>query len=164
MTYFSAKTVKILQFSCKFALFSCVIFHNTANAVITLTALNSAIACNASMERRYWTTELTATYGAPIRTEGGALWFKGSGELYGAPIKEVFVAAKHGYQFVGAVLDTTPDKLVDPIQNSRSFPTNLFATPADGWVGANAMHLKWHKQKYAKVFCIGVGRYINSEK
>ena len=116
------------------------------------------------MERKYWTREFTATYGAPLRNEGGALWFKGTGELYGAPIKEVFVAAKPGYQFVGAVLDTTPDKLVEPIRTSRSFPTNLFVTPADGWVGANAMHLKWHQQKYAKVFCIGVGRFINSEK
>ncbi|CAB4130185.1 hypothetical protein UFOVP116_312 [uncultured Caudovirales phage] len=131
-----------------------------AHAFVTLTAINSAIACNASMDRKFWIAELTATYGAPLRNEGGALWFKGQGELYGSTVKEFFVSSKPGYQFIGAVLATTPDKLVEPIQTSRSFPTNLFQTPSDGWVGANAMHLKWHQQKFSKILCIGFGKYI----
>lgn len=135
-----------------------------AHAFVTTTALNSAIACNASMERRFWIPELTSTFGPSIRKEGGALWFTGKGELYGSQIKEIFVSVGPGYQFIGAVLATTPDKLVEPIQTSRLFPTNLFETPGDGWIGANAMHLKWHQKKYAKILCIGLSRYISGEK
>lgn len=134
-----------------------------ASAYVPLANINSAITCNSSLDRKYWIGALTETYGAPIREEGGALWFRGKDELYGAPIKELFVSSKPGYQFVGVLLNSTPDKLLGAIKTARGYPTNLFETATDGWVGANGMHLKWHQQKYAKIFCIGVGRYVYGE-
>ncbi len=131
-----------------------------ASAKVTLTDIQSAISCNAGITSNYWIRELTNTYGKPDYTQGGAHWFKVTGQMYGSQVSHVFVSISKYYNFVGVLFVDPPTKLVDSIQTSREFPTNVFATNGY-WTGADSRLIMWHQGKYAKVFCSGAGNLPN---
>jgi hypothetical protein len=134
----------------------------SATAAVQLGDIASAISCNSEMSRTWWQREFKAAYGKP-RLEQGALWFDGKGELYGKKILEVFVSADPWYRFVGVVLDTKPEEVIPAIRVSRVYPTNVFESGAQGWVGADGRNIMWHKGQHTKIFCMGARQAKFSE-
>ena len=130
------------------------------SAKVTLVEIQSAISCNSKISSNYWIRSLTSTYGSPSYREGGTLWFKASGSMYGSEITYVFVSVTGYHNFVGVMFKDPPTKLLDAVRTSRAYPTNLF--PSKGhWVGSDGRSLMWHGGKYAKMFCSGMGNLPN---
>ncbi len=140
-----------------------ICFSMQSSAKVTLTDIQSAISCNAGISSNYWIRELTNTYGKHEYIEGGSVWFKVSGEMYGSQITHVFVSTSKYHNFVGVLFKDPPTKLIESIKVSRKFPTNIFATNGY-WVGSDTRFIMWHKGKYAKVFCSGMGNLPNREE
>ena len=143
------KIVVLLGFLCQSAL-----------AAVDTTSIASAVSCNATPNTASWVQHLTETFGKPVRREQGAVWFRATGDLWGASIREVFVSVTAWHGFVGVVLDEKPSIIAERISTSRSFPTNLFpVTDSTGsyWIGSDGRSVMWHAQKYTKVFCAAGG-------
>jgi hypothetical protein len=127
-----------------------------AHSRVSTTDIASAISCNEAIDSRYWIREFTGTFGQPSRNEGGALWWRASGLLYGSEITEVFVSNSRYWHFVGAVFKDRPEQLVRGIETSRFLPTRVFSTTGF-WVGADSRIIMWHQGLSAKVFCVAGG-------
>jgi hypothetical protein len=140
--------------------FILVVLSLQASAKVTLTDIQSAISCNAGISSNYWIKELTRTYGKHDYIEGGAIWFKVSGEMYGSQLSHVFVSISKYHNFVGVVLKDPPTKVVSAIRVSRLFPTNVYSTNGH-WIGADSRVIMYHNYKYTKVFCSGMGNLPN---
>jgi phosphoheptose isomerase len=123
----------------------------SANAAITIGDVISAASCNSVADTQFFVRELTSKYGQP-RLEQGAYWFKGSGEIYGSAIKEIFVSNTPMQKFVGVVLENAPTDVVAKIKTSIQYPTNVHQN-GNYWVGADGREIMWHAQKYTKIFC-----------
>ena len=118
--------------------------------------LLAAVSCNNVIDRPYYQYQFEKAYGPSTRTEGGALWFKGKGELFGSSVKEIFVSDRGPWQLVGVVLEASPKVVVESIRTARFLPTNMFFNEAENrWVGSDTRQLVWHAQKFAKLYCIG---------
>lgn len=81
--------------------------------------IGSAILCRSHLDNAYFHSWLSAAFGPAYKHEGGAYWFKADGTLWGAPVSEVMVSDDTSeLVFVGAIAETTPDKLDEAIRGS----------------------------------------------
>jgi hypothetical protein len=77
------------------------------------TVVGNALLCLNDIDNKYFYSYLQAAFGAPYKHDGGAFWFKTTdATLWSAPILEVVVSDDTSpLVFIGAVADTTPEKL-----------------------------------------------------
>jgi hypothetical protein len=126
---------------------------STATASPTI-KLYSVINCNSAIDLPYWATYVDKHF-PYYETRDGANWHNGSGTIYGSKILSVFYTASAPYRFVGVILADPPDVVIERIERSRIFPTNVHKSH-DYWVGSSGMQIKWHDQRHTKLYCIGV--------
>src|SRR3954469_14727727 len=80
--------------------------------------IGNALLCRSHLDNAYFYSYLTAAFGPSYKHEGGAYWFKADGTLWGAPVSDVMVSDDSSeLVFLGAVSDSTPDKLDEAIRN-----------------------------------------------
>jgi len=95
--------------------------------------IGSAILCRSHLDNAYFHSYLSSAFGPSYKHEGGAYWFKADGTLWGAPVTEVMVSDDTSeLVFVGAVAETTPDKLDEAIRGAagvRHRPADSSAFP-----------------------------------
>ena len=95
--------------------------------------IGSAILCRSHLDNAYFYQYLTTSFGPSYKHEGGAYWFKADGTLWGAPVTDIIVSDDTSeLVFVGAVTETTPDKLEEAIRGAvgvRHPPKDLSRFP-----------------------------------
>jgi len=81
------------------------------------TVIGNGLLCRDETDNNYYYNYLLKHFGAAYKHDGGAFWFKTDGAtLWGTPISEVMVSDDTStYIFVGAVAETTPEKLEQAI-------------------------------------------------
>jgi hypothetical protein len=79
--------------------------------------LGNGLLCRDLTTNRYFFDYMVQYFGQPYKREGGAYWFRTQeAVLWGMPVLEVMVSDESfAYRFVGAVTDTTPEKLEEAI-------------------------------------------------
>lgn len=79
--------------------------------------LGNGLLCRDQTSNRYYFDYMVRWFGQPYKREGGAYWFRTpEAKLWGFAVREVIVSDEtFPYRFVGAVADTTPDKLAEAI-------------------------------------------------
>ena len=104
--------------------------------------LGNGLLCRDQASNRYYFDYRVRWFGQPYKREGGAYWFRTpNARLWGFPVSEVIVSDEtFPYRFVGAVADTTPEKLEAAITqkdglryakiDSSAFPVRETATGA----------------------------------
>lgn len=91
--------------------------------------IGSAVLCRSHLDNAWFHSWLTTAFGPPYKHEGGAYWFKADGMLWGAGVSEVIVSDDSSeLVFVGAVADTSPDKLEESVR----LASGVRHLPADG--------------------------------
>jgi hypothetical protein len=81
--------------------------------------IGSALLCRSHLDNAYFHSYLTAAFGPAYKHEGGAYWFKADASLWGTPVSEVMVSDDSSeHVFVGAVADSSPDKLEQAIRDA----------------------------------------------
>lgn len=81
--------------------------------------IGSALLCRSHLDNAYFYSYLTASFGPSYKHEGGAYWFKADGSLWGAQVTDIIVSDDTSeLVFVGAVADTTPDKLEQSVRTA----------------------------------------------
>jgi hypothetical protein len=133
---------------------SLAIACSPAFAALTVIDIAGAVSCKHDTNGGFYIAEFTKQFGPAYKNEGEAAWFHGTGQLYGAQIKDVFVSTSTKYSFVGVVLEGPPPEVIKQIQVSRIMPTNVFPS-LNGWVGSDGRNIVWHDKKYTKMFCLG---------
>ena len=79
--------------------------------------IGSALLCRSHLDNAYFYSWLSAAFGPSYKHEGGAYWFKADGTLWGAAVTDVMVSDDTSeLVFVGAVTESTPDKLDEAIR------------------------------------------------
>jgi hypothetical protein len=79
------------------------------------TTFGTAILCLDDLAPGYFYNTMRQ-YQRPYKIENGAYWFKSSGELFGAPLTEVFISdGSSRYDFVGAVSSLSPVELAEVV-------------------------------------------------
>ena len=95
--------------------------------------IGSALLCRSHLDNAYFHSYLTTAFGPSYTHEGGAYWFKAGGSLGGAQVSDIIVSDDTSeLVFVGAVADTTPDKLEQSIRSAsgvRHLPADSSAFP-----------------------------------
>lgn len=95
--------------------------------------IGSALLCRSHLDNAYFHAYLTSAFGPSYKHEGGAYWFKADGSLWGAQVTDIIVSDDTtDLVFVGAVAETTPDKLEQSIRNVsgvRHLPADSSAFP-----------------------------------
>lgn len=81
------------------------------------TVVGNALLCRDQIDNRYFFDYISGAFGQPYKHDGGAWWFKTEGtSLWGIEITELMVSDDtSALVFVGAVAETTPDKLEQAI-------------------------------------------------
>lgn len=81
--------------------------------------IGNALLCRSHLDNAYFYAYLTSAFGPSYKHEGGAYWFKADGTLWGAMVTDVMVSDDTSeLVFVGAVTESTPDKLEEAIRAS----------------------------------------------
>lgn len=119
--------------------------------------IGSAVLCQDKIDPAYFFGYLNKAFGAPVRREGGAYWFKAGASLWGLPVPEAFVSDGSGrFDFVGVVVESKPDAVNDAIAKSQKIgawphrPLNAATAPVrESPVGGTIVYFG---QK-AKVYC-----------
>lgn len=95
--------------------------------------IGSALLCRSHLDNRYFHSWLTAAYGPAYKHEGGAWWFRAEGTLWGERVTDIIVSDDTSeLVFVGAVAETTPDKLEQAVRKAagvRHSPVGSSAFP-----------------------------------
>ena len=95
--------------------------------------IGSALLCRSHLDNAYFYSYLTTAFGPSYKHEGGAYWFKADGSLWGAQVTDIMVSDDTSeLVFVGAVADTTPDKLEQSVRTAsgvRHVPADASAFP-----------------------------------
>jgi hypothetical protein len=79
--------------------------------------IGNALLCRSHLDNAYFYSYLTSAFGPSYKREGGAWWFKADGTLWGATVTDILVSDDSSeLVFVGAVTDSTPDKLDEAIR------------------------------------------------
>ncbi len=95
--------------------------------------IGSALLCRSHLDNAYFQSYLTTAFGPSYKHEGGAYWFKADGTLWGSQVTDVIISDDStDLVFVGAVTDSTPDKLDEAIRAAvgvRHKPLDGSATP-----------------------------------
>ncbi|WP_206076905.1 hypothetical protein [Massilia horti] len=81
--------------------------------------IGSALLCRSHLDNAWFYSYLTLAFGPAYKHEGGAYWFRSpDGSLWGTPVSEVMVSDDTSpLVFVGAVAESTPDKLEQAIRS-----------------------------------------------
>ncbi|HEX8605553.1 MAG TPA: hypothetical protein VF774_23120 [Pseudoduganella sp.] len=79
--------------------------------------LGNGLLCRDETSNRYYFDYMVRWFGRPYKREGGAWWFRTpEAKLWGFAVREVIVSDEtFPYRFIGAVADTTPEKLAAAI-------------------------------------------------
>lgn len=116
--------------------------------------IGSALLCRSHLDNLYFHSYLTTAFGPSYKHEGGAYWFKADGSLWGAQVTDIIVSDDTSeLVFVGAVADTTPDKLEQSIRSAsgvRHLPADSSAFPVRGSVPGSK--IVYFKDK-SKIYC-----------
>jgi hypothetical protein len=81
--------------------------------------IGSALLCRSHLDNAYFHDYLQKAFGPSYKHEGGAYWFKADATLWGQPVSEVMVSDDTSeLVFVGAVADSTPEKLEQAIRGA----------------------------------------------
>jgi hypothetical protein len=81
--------------------------------------IGNALLCRSHLDNAYFHSYLTGAFGPAYKHEGGAYWFKADASLWGTPVSEVMVSDDSSeHVFVGAVADSSPDKLEQAIRDA----------------------------------------------
>jgi hypothetical protein len=81
--------------------------------------IGNALLCRSHLDNAYFHSYLTSAFGPSYKHEGGAYWFKADASLWGAQVSEVMVSDDTSELiFIGAVIDSTPDKLDEAIRSA----------------------------------------------
>jgi hypothetical protein len=81
--------------------------------------IGSALLCRSHLDNAYFYSYLVAAFGPSYKHEGGAYWFKADGSLWGARVSDIMISDDTSeLVFVGAVTESTPDKLEESIRAS----------------------------------------------
>lgn len=95
--------------------------------------IGSALLCRSHLDNAYFHAYLTSAFGPAYKHEGGAYWFKATGTLWGTAVSDILVSDDTSeLVFVGAVAETTPDKLEQAIRGAsgvRHAPADSSAFP-----------------------------------
>lgn len=77
------------------------------------TIVGNALLCRDEVDNKYFYNYLLNAFGPAYKHDGGAYWFKSDGAtLWGVEISELMVSDDTStFVFVGAVAETTPEKL-----------------------------------------------------
>ncbi|MDQ2988824.1 MAG: hypothetical protein M3R60_06960 [Pseudomonadota bacterium] len=79
--------------------------------------IGNALLCRSHLDNAYFYSYLTTAFGPSYKHEGGAFWFKAEGTLWGAAVTDVMVSDDTSeLVFVGAVTESTPEKLEEAIR------------------------------------------------
>ncbi|MGZ8289327.1 MAG: hypothetical protein ACXW2U_07400 [Telluria sp.] len=116
--------------------------------------IGSALLCRSHLDNAYFHSYLTAAFGPSYKREGGAYWFKASGTLWGTPVSDILVSDDTSeLVFVGAVAETTPDKLEQAVRSAsgvRHKPADSSAFPVRQSVpGSKIVHFN----DKSKIYC-----------
>lgn len=81
--------------------------------------IGSALLCRSHLDNASFHSYLTTAFGPSYKREGGAWWFRLDATLWGQKVSEVMVSDdSSGIVFIGAVAETTPDKLEQAIRQA----------------------------------------------
>jgi hypothetical protein len=76
------------------------------------TTVGNAVLCLDHIDNAYFFAYLSEAFGPAYKHEGGAYWFRTEAKLWDVPVTDVIVSDDtSALTFVGAVADTTPEKL-----------------------------------------------------
>jgi hypothetical protein len=79
--------------------------------------IGNAVLCRSHLDNAYFYSYLSDSFGPSYKHEGGAYWFKADAILWGAQVSDIIVSDDTSeLVFVGAVADTTPDKLAEAVR------------------------------------------------
>lgn len=98
--------------------------------------IGNALLCRSHLDNAYFYSYLSSAFGPSYKHEGGAWWFKADGTLWGAPVTDIIVSDDTSeLVFVGAVTESTPEKLDEAIraavgtrhraQDNSAFPVRM---------------------------------------
>jgi hypothetical protein len=91
--------------------------------------IGSALLCRSQLDNAYFHAWLTSAYGPAYKREGGAWWFRAEGTLWGQRVTDIIVSDDTSeLVFVGAVAETTPDKLEQAVRKAAG----VRHAPVDG--------------------------------
>lgn len=79
--------------------------------------IGNALLCRSHLDNAYFYSYLSTAFGPSYKHEGGAFWFKAEGTLWGAAVTDVMVSDDTSeLVFIGAVTESTPEKLEEAIR------------------------------------------------
>jgi len=117
--------------------------------------MGSGLLCRDQTSNRYYFDYMVQYFGQPYKREGGAYWFRTpQARLWGFAVREVIVSDEtFATSFVGAVSDTTPDKLEAAIAKQdgiRYAKIGSSATPVrEMQAGGRIVYF----ERRSKIFC-----------
>ncbi len=95
--------------------------------------IGNALLCRSHLDNAYFYSYLSSAFGPSYKHEGGAWWFKADSTLWGATVTDIMVSDDTSeLVFVGAVTESTPDKLDEAIRaavGTRHRPQDASAFP-----------------------------------
>jgi hypothetical protein len=95
--------------------------------------IGNALLCRSHLDNAYFYSYLSSAFGPSYKHEGGAWWFKADGTLWGTAVTDIMVSDDTSeLVFVGAVTESTPDKLDEAIRaavGTRHRPRDSSAFP-----------------------------------
>jgi hypothetical protein len=100
--------------------------------------IGNALLCRSHLDNAYFYSYMASAFGPSYKHEGGAFWFKADATLWGAAVSDIIVSDDTSeLVFVGAITDSTPDKLDEAIraavgtrhraQDSSAYPVRVSA-------------------------------------
>lgn len=116
--------------------------------------IGSALLCRSHLDSATYYAYLAAAFGPSYKHEGGAYWFRTEATLWGQQVSEVMVSdGSGGMVFIGAVANTSPDKLADAVKGAagtafRTAGQSLFPLR----VSNPGSTIAYHNDK-SKIYC-----------
>lgn len=123
--------------------------------------VGAALLCRDQIDPYYFYQYLTTHFNAPVRTEGGAYWFKAEGELYGLKIRELFVSTHETSQlwkmdFLGAVVEQNAKQAQEILAKNKgmNFRANPYEQILRAGEGSIIRDVSANGQELSKLYCV----------
>lgn len=123
--------------------------------------VGAALLCRDQIDPYYFYQYLNTHFNAPVRTEGGAYWFKAEGELYGLKIRELFVSTHETSQlwkmdFIGAIVDHTAKQTQEILAKNKgmNFRANPYEQTLRAGEGSIIRDVSTNGQEASKLYCV----------